>query len=58
MTKRALISVYDKTGLIKFVKGIKKLGFEIISTGGTAKALKKAGAKRVEVLTLSRAVEI
>lgn len=37
--KRALISVYDKTGIIEFAKGLKKEGVEIISTGGTAKLL-------------------
>lgn len=37
--KRALISVSDKTGLEAFVKGLAALGVEIISTGGTAKAI-------------------
>jgi phosphoribosylaminoimidazolecarboxamide formyltransferase/IMP cyclohydrolase len=41
--KRALISVYDKTGIVEFAGGLKDLGIEIISTGGTAKALKEAG---------------
>lgn len=43
--KQALISVYDKTGIIDFVKELVKLGWEIISTGGTAKVLKEAGIK-------------
>jgi len=47
---RALISVSDKTGILEFAKGLKKLGFEIISTGGTAKALKDGG---VEVIGVS-----
>src|SRR4030095_14722406 len=38
---RALISVSDKAGLIEFVKALKLLGVEIISTGGTAKALRE-----------------
>ena len=38
----ALISVSDKKGVVPFVKGLKKVGFEIVSTGGTAKVLKKA----------------
>ncbi len=45
MKKRALVSVSDKTGVVEFCKGLVKCGFEIISTGGTAKALKDAGLK-------------
>ncbi len=41
--KRALISVSDKEGVTDFVKGLSKLGVEIISTGGTATILRKAG---------------
>jgi phosphoribosylaminoimidazolecarboxamide formyltransferase/IMP cyclohydrolase len=41
--KRALISVSDKEGITVFVKGLSKLGVEIISTGGTAAILRKAG---------------
>ncbi len=43
MKKRALISVSDKTGIETFAKGLINLGFEIISTGGTAQYLKKQG---------------
>lgn len=41
--KRALISVYDKTGVVDFAKALTELGFEIISTGGTYKLLQEAG---------------
>src|SRR5690349_1620050 len=41
--KRALISVSDKTGIIDFARALKKFNVEIISTGGTAKALREAG---------------
>jgi len=41
--ERALISVSDKAGIVEFAKGLDKLGIEILSTGGTAKALKDAG---------------
>ncbi len=41
--KRAFLSVFDKTGIVKFAGGLKELGFEILSTGGTQSALKKAG---------------
>ena len=40
---RALLSVYNKTGIIEFAKGLDKLGFELVSTGGTARKLRDAG---------------
>lgn len=40
--KRALVSVSDKTGLVEFVQGLVECGYEIISTGGTKKALEGA----------------
>ncbi|MCJ7721673.1 IMP cyclohydrolase [Candidatus Bathyarchaeota archaeon] len=46
--KRALISVYDKTGIVSFVRELAKLGFEIISTGGTLKILKEEGIQSVK----------
>lgn len=41
--KRALISVSDKRGIVELAKGLKELGIEILSTGGTAKLIKEAG---------------
>lgn len=41
--KRVLISVSDKTGIVDFAKKLAKNGYEIVSTGGTATALKDAG---------------
>ena len=41
--KRALISVFDKTGIVDFARELQKLDVEIISTGGTAKTLREAG---------------
>jgi len=41
--QRALISVSDKTGLVPFAQVLAKAGIEILSTGGTAKALREAG---------------
>jgi phosphoribosylaminoimidazolecarboxamide formyltransferase / IMP cyclohydrolase len=41
--KRALISVSDKTGIVDFARDLKQFNVEIISTGGTAKALRDAG---------------
>src|SRR5439155_4386487 len=41
--RRALISVSDKTDIVEFARELKSFGVEIISTGGTAKALRDAG---------------
>lgn len=41
--KRALLSVYDKTGLVEFGKGLADLGVRLISTGGTFRTLREAG---------------
>ncbi len=43
--RRALLSVSDKTGLIDLARGLEALGVELISTGGTRKALADAGLK-------------
>ena len=43
MKKRALVSVSDKTGIVEFCKRLIACDYEIISTGGTAKALSEAG---------------
>ncbi len=50
MIKRALISVSDKTGIVDFARELKHFNVEIISTGGTAKALRNAG---IEVRDIS-----
>src|SRR3954464_8947920 len=41
--ERVLISVTDKAGVVEFARGLAELGAELISTGGTAKALREAG---------------
>jgi len=46
---RALLSVTDKTGVVEFAKGLSSKGFELISTGGTAKALRDAGLSVLDV---------
>ena len=43
MKRRAFLSVSDKTGLVPFAKGLAECGFELVSTGGTERALKEAG---------------
>lgn len=50
MKKRALVSVSDKAGVVDFCKGLVECGFEIISTGGTAKVLKENG---IDVIGIS-----
>lgn len=50
----ALLSVSNKKGLDKFAKGLKKLGFEIVSSGGTAKFLRKSGIRVTEVAKLTK----
>ncbi len=40
---RALLSVWNKTGIVEFARGLADLGFELLSTGGTARALTQAG---------------
>jgi phosphoribosylaminoimidazolecarboxamide formyltransferase/IMP cyclohydrolase len=47
--RRALISVSDKTGLIPFAQALAKAGAEILSTGGTARALRDAGLTVIDV---------
>ena len=46
--KRALISVYDKTGIVSFAEELSKLGIEIISTGGTLETLKEGEIRFVK----------
>ena len=46
---RALISVFDKTGVLEFARGLHALGVEILSTGGTARMLAEAGVPVIEV---------
>lgn len=47
--RRALVSVSDKRDLISFVSGLAKLNIEILSTGGTCRALRDAGLDVIEV---------
>jgi phosphoribosylaminoimidazolecarboxamide formyltransferase/IMP cyclohydrolase len=47
--RRALLSVSDKTGLVEFAKALAGFGVELISTGGTRKALAEAGLKVLDV---------
>src|SRR5580692_528456 len=55
---RALLSVSDKTGLIDFAKGLARHGVALISTGGTAKALRDAGLKVRDVSDITNFPEM
>ena len=56
--KRALISVSNKTGVVDFAKELVNLGYEIISTGGTRKALEAAGLKPMDISDVTGFPEI
>lgn len=56
--KRALISVSNKEGLLDFARGLEKLGYEIISTGGTYNTIKEAGIKVKKVADITGFPEI
>jgi phosphoribosylaminoimidazolecarboxamide formyltransferase/IMP cyclohydrolase len=58
MIRRALISVSDKTGLIELAKALAAMGVEIVSTGGTAAALKAVGIAVTDVATVTGFPEI
>ena len=58
MQKRALISVSNKEGVVEFGRELEKLGFEIISSSGTAKVLKENGIKVIEVSEITGFPEI
>ena len=46
---RALLSVWDKRDIIPFAQGLTELGFELLSTGGTARTLREAGLTVTDV---------
>jgi phosphoribosylaminoimidazolecarboxamide formyltransferase/IMP cyclohydrolase len=48
-TPRALLSVYDKTGVVDVARGLVELGWELVSSGGTAKAIGAAGLPVLDV---------
>jgi len=47
--RRAILSVSDKRDLVDFARGLRELGVELLSTGGTAKLLREAGVQATEV---------
>ena len=48
-SKRALISVSDKSGVVELARGLQQLGIDILSTGGTARLLSEAGVRVAEI---------
>ncbi|KAA6224793.1 MULTISPECIES: bifunctional phosphoribosylaminoimidazolecarboxamide formyltransferase/IMP cyclohydrolase [unclassified Campylobacter] len=58
MKKKALISVSDKKGVVEFATNLAKLGFDLLSTGGTYKLLKETGLKVLEVSEYTKSVEL
>ena len=56
--KTALISVSDKTGILEFARSLSQLGIKIVSTGGTAKAIAKAGIEVRDISDLTSFPEI
>ncbi len=57
-TRRALLSVWDKTGLAELGRALAGLGIELVSTGGTARLLRDAGLEVIDVATLTGAAGI
>jgi len=55
---KALLSVYDKTGLLDFAGGLVKLGWELLASGGTARLLNESGLPVTEVADYTGSPEI
>ncbi len=58
MTKQAILSVYDKTGLLPFAQGLTALGWTLIASGGTARALTGAGLDVTAVSAITGSPEM
>jgi phosphoribosylaminoimidazolecarboxamide formyltransferase/IMP cyclohydrolase len=56
--RTALISVFDKTGVVEFARRLSEFGIDILSTGGTAKALRDGGVKITDVSEYTGSPEI
>ncbi len=56
--RRALLSVSDKTGLVELGRGLVARGFELVSTGGTARALREAGLAVTDVAAVTGSPEM
>jgi phosphoribosylaminoimidazolecarboxamide formyltransferase/IMP cyclohydrolase len=58
MSKRAILSVYDKSGLVEFGRGLVELGWELIASGGTARTLRQEGLAVADVAHVTGAPEM
>jgi phosphoribosylaminoimidazolecarboxamide formyltransferase / IMP cyclohydrolase len=58
MNKRAILSVYDKSGLVKFAQGIAALGYELVASGGTARLLREANLTVLDVAEVTGSPEM
>jgi phosphoribosylaminoimidazolecarboxamide formyltransferase/IMP cyclohydrolase len=56
--RRALLSVFDKTGLVELGRGLAELGVELVASGGTAVSLREAGLEVVDVESLTASPEM
>ena len=55
---KAILSVYDKTGLVDFAKGLRELGWTLLASGGTARLLHENGIEATEVADYTKSPEI
>ncbi|MGE3962327.1 MAG: bifunctional phosphoribosylaminoimidazolecarboxamide formyltransferase/IMP cyclohydrolase [Dehalococcoidia bacterium] len=56
--RRAILAVYDKTGIVEFARGLHDLGWELVGTGGTARAVAEAGLPITQVADLTGSPEM
>ncbi|HTX92996.1 MAG TPA: hypothetical protein VMC09_17420 [Anaerolineales bacterium] len=55
---KAILSVFDKTGLVDFAKGLADLGWTLLASGGTARLLHESGLDAIEVAEYTKSPEI
>jgi phosphoribosylaminoimidazolecarboxamide formyltransferase / IMP cyclohydrolase len=58
MKQRAILSVYDKSGLVELAQGLAGLGWELVASGGTARRLRQAGLAVQDVAAVTGAPEM
>lgn len=56
--RRAILAVYDKTGIVEFARGLHDLGWELVGTGGTARTIAEAGLPITQVADLTGSPEM
>jgi phosphoribosylaminoimidazolecarboxamide formyltransferase/IMP cyclohydrolase len=58
MSKRAVLSVYDKTGICDLARELRKIGWELVASGGTSRMLRKVGLPVLDVAEVTGAPEM